>query len=63
MKIAILSDVHGNLEALTAVLEDLDRRSISRVLFLGDVVGHGADPEGCLGLLEKRVHRPVAGNH
>jgi diadenosine tetraphosphatase ApaH/serine/threonine PP2A family protein phosphatase len=63
MTVAILSDVHGNLEALTAVLEDLDRQSISRVLFLGDVVGYGADPEPCLALLETRVHRSIAGNH
>lgn len=63
MKVAILSDVHGNLEALAAVLEDLDRRSIRRVLFLGDVVGYGADPEPCLEGIEKVAHRSVAGNH
>lgn len=63
MKVAILSDVHANLEALTAVLEDLDSRSVDRILFLGDAVGYGADPAPCIELLEKLVFRSVAGNH
>jgi len=63
VKVAILSDVHANLEALTAVLEDVDSRSVDRILFLGDAVGYGADPAACLELLEKSVFRFVAGNH
>ena len=63
MEVAILSDVHGNLEALTAVVEELERQCIGRVLFLGDAVGYGADPEPCLEILEKLAERFVAGNH
>lgn len=63
VKVAILADVHGNLEALTAVLEDVDGRSVDRILFLGDAVGYGADPAPCLELLEKSAFRFVAGNH
>ncbi len=63
MKTAILSDVHANLEALTAVFEDLERRCVQRILFLGDAVGYGADPAPCLEMLENSAFRFVAGNH
>lgn len=63
MNVAILSDVHANLEALTAVLEDLENRSVDGIFFLGDAVGYGADPTPCLEMLEKSVSRFVAGNH
>jgi diadenosine tetraphosphatase ApaH/serine/threonine PP2A family protein phosphatase len=63
VKVAVLSDVHANLEALTAVLEDVEKRSVDRVLFLGDAVGYGADPGPCLEALEKFAFRIVAGNH
>lgn len=63
MEVALLSDVHANLEALTAVVEELERRQIGRLLFLGDAVGYGADPEPCLEILEKLAGRFVAGNH
>ena len=42
--IAIISDIHSNLEALTAVLDDIAARGITRILCLGDVVGYGAQP-------------------
>jgi len=60
---AILSDVHGNLEALQAVLEDCRREEARRFLFLGDAVGYGANPNECLGLLKKASDLQVAGNH
>jgi predicted phosphodiesterase len=44
MTTAILSDIHGNLEALEAVLAELDRRKPDRVICLGDIVGYGASP-------------------
>ena len=62
MKYAILSDVHGNLEALRAVLDDADSRA-DGVLCLGDTVGYGADPEACVDLLAGRARGIVAGNH
>ncbi len=48
--IAIISDIHGNLEALEAVLADIDRRGIKDIVCLGDVVGYGASPADCLDL-------------
>jgi diadenosine tetraphosphatase ApaH/serine/threonine PP2A family protein phosphatase len=48
---AILSDVHGNLEALTAVLADLERQGVSIVYNLGDTLGYGPNPVECLDLV------------
>ncbi len=60
---AVVSDIHGNLEALDAVLADLDRRGITSVACLGDFVGYGADPNACIERLRPRVQVAVAGNH
>jgi len=60
---AILSDIHSNLEALQAVLDDIARHPVEAVYCLGDTVGYGPNPRECLDLLMAR--RPVAlmGNH
>lgn len=63
MKWAILSDVHGNLEAFRSVIADLRAEGAERIAFLGDAVGYGADPEECLHLLEELTEIIVAGNH
>ena len=63
MRYAILSDIHANLEALTAVLEDISAQRIDRVLCLGDSVGYGADPTACLARLEGARALSVCGNH
>jgi diadenosine tetraphosphatase ApaH/serine/threonine PP2A family protein phosphatase len=63
MNYAILSDVHGNLEALTAVLEDLEKSSVDRTVFLGDVVGYGADPVECLRIIGEVSDMSILGNH
>jgi diadenosine tetraphosphatase ApaH/serine/threonine PP2A family protein phosphatase len=63
MNWAILSDVHGNLEALQAVIEDLRREGAERIAFLGDAVGYGANPNECLRLLRELTELMVAGNH
>jgi predicted phosphodiesterase len=60
---AVISDVHSNLEALLAVLDDLKRIKIKDVLFLGDAVGYGPDPNECLSLLTKNCRILLAGNH
>lgn len=62
MRYAILSDVHGNLEALRAVLADA-REHADGYLCLGDVVGYGADPSPCVDLVAERCEGVVAGNH
>lgn len=48
MRLAILSDLHGNREALSAVLADLAARGVDRIVVLGDIVGYGPDPEWCV---------------
>lgn len=63
MGFAIISDVHSNLEALEAVLEDIKRRDIDRILFLGDAVGYGPDPNRCIELLKRESEILLAGNH
>jgi diadenosine tetraphosphatase ApaH/serine/threonine PP2A family protein phosphatase len=63
MRYAVLSDVHGNLEALSAVLADAASEGALGILCLGDSVGYGADPAPCVDLLGERSARMVAGNH
>ncbi len=60
---AVLSDVHGNLEALETVLADLRREGAGEVLCLGDLVGYGACPNECIDLLRPLLAAAVAGNH
>jgi len=62
-RIAVLSDVHGNLEALNSVLADVDALGITEVLNLGDMVGYGPEPEACVKLLRERGVSSVLGNH
>lgn len=64
MKLALVSDLHGNLEALDAVLRELDRTSPgARLVCAGDVVGYGPDPEACIARLQEREALCVMGNH
>lgn len=63
MRYAVLSDVHANLSALTAVLKDLAKRRIEKVFFLGDAVGYGPDPDECVDRLRSLCTVFVAGNH
>lgn len=62
MRYAILSDIHGNLPALRAVLADTEGRA-DGVLCLGDTVGYGADPAPCVDLVAARAAAVVGGNH
>jgi diadenosine tetraphosphatase ApaH/serine/threonine PP2A family protein phosphatase len=62
VRYAILSDIHGNLEALRAVLADCRDRA-DGVLCLGDTVGYGADPLPCVELVAERAQAIVSGNH
>ena len=57
----VLSDIHSNSEALKAVLDDAS--PVDQVWCLGDVVGYGPDPNGCVELLRAFPHRCIAGNH
>jgi diadenosine tetraphosphatase ApaH/serine/threonine PP2A family protein phosphatase len=62
VRYAILSDIHGNLEALQAVIAHA-ARDVDACLCLGDVVGYGADPEPCIELVAERCQAVVGGNH
>ena len=44
MRVAVLSDIHGNWRALEAVLDDLDRQGVDEILSLGDTIGYGPEP-------------------
>jgi diadenosine tetraphosphatase ApaH/serine/threonine PP2A family protein phosphatase len=61
--IAVISDIHSNLEALQAVFEDIDRRGVRQVICLGDVVGYGANPMECMDLVAERCTVCLCGNH
>jgi len=63
MQYAVLSDVHANLESLDAVLNDITQRRIREVLFIGDAVGYGPNPEESVDLLAGSCHMLLAGNH
>jgi predicted phosphodiesterase len=59
----VISDVHGNLQALEAVLRALHAQAIEDILCLGDLVGYNADSDACVGLLHERRAVTIAGNH
>ena len=61
-KIAIISDIHGNLEALTAVLEDIATQSVDEIYCLGDVIGYGPNPCECIDLC-RDFQLCLLGNH
>jgi len=63
IRYAIVSDVHGNLEALTAVLADVRAQDVNGLLCLGDLVGYGADPAACVERVGELALAIVAGNH
>lgn len=63
MRYAVFSDVHSNLEAFKAVLEFFSKSKIDRYLFVGDIVGYGADPKECIVALQGLSAISVAGNH
>lgn len=61
-RIALISDIHGNLTALDAVLADIDARGIERILGLGDVIGKGPRGSECIALSRARCEVTVRGN-
>ncbi|MGQ9730407.1 MAG: metallophosphoesterase family protein [Candidatus Zipacnadales bacterium] len=63
MKLAIISDVHANLPALEAVLADIDKANVHRIICLGDIVGYGAQPNECCDILRSLSVLSVKGNH
>jgi diadenosine tetraphosphatase ApaH/serine/threonine PP2A family protein phosphatase len=62
-RVGIFSDIHGNLQALEAVLAELDKSDVDFLLCCGDVVGYGANPNECSKVLRDRQIPTLAGNH
>jgi predicted phosphodiesterase len=60
---AVISDIHGNLEALEAVLEAISREHVDAVYCLGDLVGYGPNPNECIDLAQDHSNIVIAGNH
>lgn len=63
MKLALISDIHGNLEALVSVLEHIEKQKVDSIHCLGDVIGYGSDPIGCLDLVCRNCDVKLMGNH
>jgi predicted phosphodiesterase len=63
VRVAIISDIHSNLEALQAVLDEIDEENISLVVNLGDLVGYNANPKECVDLVQERKIVSILGNH
>jgi diadenosine tetraphosphatase ApaH/serine/threonine PP2A family protein phosphatase len=63
MKTALVSDIHGNMDAFEAVLADIDRLAPQAVFSLGDNIGYGAEPERVIRALRERNIPSILGNH
>ncbi len=63
MRYAFLGDIHGNTEALEAVLTAIRAENIEKIVCLGDIVGYGAEPARCLEMIRELKCDVIAGNH
>jgi diadenosine tetraphosphatase ApaH/serine/threonine PP2A family protein phosphatase len=63
MRIGIFSDVHANIEALTAVMDAFESERIDKYVCIGDVVGYGASPNECCDIVRKGCAFTILGNH
>ncbi|MEA3369028.1 MAG: metallophosphoesterase family protein [Candidatus Ratteibacteria bacterium] len=63
MRYGIFGDIHGNLEAFEVVLRELNRQKVTQLICVGDIVGYGAEPNGCVEKIRSLSIPAVAGNH
>lgn len=63
MRHCVFGDIHGNLEALEAVVADAKRHGVDRYVCVGDIVGYGANPAECIDRVQGLTTQVVAGNH
>ena len=63
MRLAIISDIHSNLEALTEVLRVAEQQKVDRIVSLGDIVGYGASPNPCCEMVRSAAEITLLGNH
>jgi len=60
---ALISDIHGNLEALEVVLEDIKAQGIDEIFCLGDIIGYGPNPRECIDRVRETCKVTLLGNH
>ncbi len=63
MRTAFISDIHGNLDALKVVLDDIATQEVDQIVCLGDIVGYGPEPNECAAKVKEVCVHVVAGNH
>lgn len=63
MRLAIISDIHSNLQALQVALAEINKRGVDAIYCLGDIVGYGAEAAACVDLVREHCKAAVAGNH
>jgi len=63
LRYAIISDIHGNLQALQEVLALVEHLKVSWIICLGDIVGYGGDPSACIDLVRRKCSGVILGNH
>ena len=63
MRLALISDIHANLEALEATVESLRKSGVEQFICLGDIVGYGPNPNECVDLIRSLECPTVMGNH
>jgi hypothetical protein len=63
LRVALLSDVHGNLPAFQTVLADIEQQGVDAIWCLGDLVGYGAQPDECVALAKEACDLVLIGNH
>ena len=63
MKIAVISDIHGNLYALMRVLEDIEDKKVDTIICLGDLVGYGPHPNEVIAMIKRRNIICLKGNY
>ena len=62
-KIAIISDIHANIEALNEVKKDIEKENVDEVICLGDIVGYGPDPDKAIEIIKDFANYIIRGNH
>lgn len=63
MRLALIADIHGNMEALRQVFADIDKSRIDTIACLGDTIGYGPEPNQAIAAIRDRNIRTVIGNH
>lgn len=63
VKLAVVSDIHSNADALKAVAREIERRGVDRIVHLGDLVGYNAEPEACVRWAMEHTDAGIVGNH